>query len=133
MNILTEKQTDRTDSFFYSEPIAELTAKDGTVFTSYPLGDVDYTINGIEYVNGRRFGTDGFDELTDNSFNEEIGTSQEYGDSYECRNNNWFAVTAEKENQSYWDFDTVDFDYDSAINTLENTVGQYDNKELELQ
>lgn len=127
INILTEKQPDRTDSFFYAVPIAEATAKDGTVFTSYPSGDVRLTIGETVYDDDRRFSQDGFDELTD------YDLSEDDNDGVTWTNNNWFTIMAEKDGESYWDFEMVDFDFDSAVSSLENTVQQYDSGELELQ
>ena len=127
IKILTEKQPDRTDSFFYAVPIAEATAKDGTVFTSYPSGNVILQIGGTVYDDDRRFSVDGFDKLTD------YDLSEDDNDGVTWTNNNWFAVMAEKDGESYWDFEMVDFDFDSAVSALENTVQQYDKGELELQ
>lgn len=127
INILTKKQPDRTDSFFYAVPIAEATAKDGTVFTSYPSGDVRLTIGETEYDDDRRFSQDGFDELTD------YDLSEDDNDGVTWTNNNWFAIMAEKDGESYWDFEMVDFDFDSAVSALENIVQQYDSGKLELQ
>jgi hypothetical protein len=127
INILTEKQPDRTDSFFYAVPIAEATAKDGTVFTSYPSGDVRLTVGETVYDGDRRFSEDGFDELTD------YDLSEGDNDGVTWTNNNWFAIMAEKDGESYWDFEMVDFDFDSAVSSLENIVQQYDSGELELQ
>lgn len=126
MKILSEKQPNRTDSFFYADPIAEATAKDGTVFTSYPVGEVVLTIGDTQYDNDRRFGKDDFDILTDDDLSGE-------NDNVEWQNNNWFSIVADKDGESYWDLEMVDFDYDSAISTLEDLVAQYDRGELELR
>ena len=71
LKILTEKQPNRTDSFFYYDPIAQATAKDGTVFTSYPTGEVRLIIEDTEYDNDGRFGEGNFDNLTDNDLSDE--------------------------------------------------------------
>lgn len=126
IKILSEKQPNRTDSFFYYDPIAQATAKDGTVFTSYPVGEVRLTIGDTEYDNDGRFGEGDFDYLTDADLSDE-------NDNVEWRNNNWFSVRAEKDGEYYHDFEMVDFDYDSAISTLEDIVEQYDRGELELR
>ena len=126
MKILSEKQPNRTDSFFYADPIAEATAKDGTVFTSYPVGEVVLTIGDTQYDNDRRFGKDDFDILTDDDLSGE-------NDNVEWQNNNWFSIVADKDGESYWDLEMFDFDYDSAISTLEDLVAQYDRGELELR
>jgi len=126
IKILSEKQPNRTDSFFYSDPIAEATAKDGTVFTSYPTGEVRLTIGDTEYDNDRRFGEDDFDNLTDKDLLED-------NKGVEWRNNNWFAIVADKDGEAYWDLEMVDFDYDSAISCLQHLVEQYDRGELELR
>ena len=126
MKILSEKQPNRTDSFFYADPIAEATAKDGTVFTSYPVGEVELTVGDTQYDNDGRFGKDDFDILTDDDLSGE-------NDNVEWQHNNWFAIVADKDGEAYWDLDTVDFDYDSAINALEDIVEQYDKGELELR
>lgn len=126
MKILSEKQPNRTDSFFYADPIAEATAKDGTVFTSYPVGEVELTVGDTQYDNDRRFGKDDFDILTDDDLSGE-------NDNIEWQHNNWFAIVADKDGEAYWDLDTVDFDYDSAISTLKDLVAQYDRGELELR
>ena len=126
MKILSEKQPNRTDSFFYADPIAEATAKDGTVFTSYPVGEVVLTIGDTQYDNDRRFGKDDFDILTDDDLSGE-------NDNVEWQNNNWFSIVADKDGESYWDLEMVDFDYDSAISTLEDLVAQYDRGESELR
>lgn len=126
IKILSEKQPNRTDSFFYADPIAEATAKDGTVFTSYPVGEVVLTIGDTQYDNHRRFGKDDFDILTDDDLSGE-------NDNVEWQNNNWFSIVADKDGEAYWDLEMVDFDYDSAISTLEDLVAQYDRGELELR
>ena len=126
IKILSEKQPNRTDSFFYADPIAEATAKDGTVFTSYPVGEVVLTIGDTQYNNDRRFGKDEFDILTDDDLSGE-------NDNVEWQNNNWFSIVADKDGEAYWDLEMVDFDYDSAISTLEDLVAQYDRGELELR
>jgi hypothetical protein len=126
IKILSEKQPNRTDSFFYADPIAEATAKDGTVFTSYPVGEVVLTIGDTQYDNDRRFGKDDFDILTDDDLSGE-------NDNVEWQNNNWFSIVADKDGEAYWDLEMVDFDYDSAISTLEDLVAQYDRGELELR
>ena len=127
INILTEKQPDRTDSFFYRNPIAEATAKDGTVFTSYPVGDVRLYVGDVYYKNDRRFDEDGFEQLTD----EKIIQTDD--DHIVWENNNWFAIVADKDGEAYWDLEMVDHEYDSAISSLEEIVQQYDKGELELQ
>lgn len=125
MKILTEKQPNRTDSFFYYDPIAEVTAMDGTVFTSYPTGEVELTIGDTQYDNDGRFGEGDFDNLTDADLSDE-------NDGVEWRHNNWFTISAKKDGKYYHEFDTVDFDYDSAISCLEDIVKQYNRGELEL-
>ena len=57
----------------------------------------------------------------------------ESDDGVTWTNNNWFAIMAEKDGESYWDFEMVDFDFDSAVSSLENIVQQYDSGELKLQ
>ena len=126
MKILSEKQPNRTDSFFYADPIAEATAKDGTVFTSYPTGEVELTIGDTQYDNDGRFGEGDFDNLTDTDLSDE-------NDGVEWFHNNWFAISAEKDGNYYHDFETVDFDYDSAISALKEIVERYNDGNLELE
>lgn len=124
MKILTEKQPNRTDSFFYRNPIAEATAKDGTVFTSYPVGDVRLYVGDVYYRNERRFDEDGFEQLTDKKI---------WNEQNVWENNNWFAIIADKDGEAYWDLDMVDHEYDSAIGALKDIVKQYDKGELKLR
>ena len=123
MKILTEKQPNRTDSFFYRNPIAEATAKDGTVFTSYPVGDVRLYVGDVYYINERRFDEDGFEQLTDKKI---------WNEQNVWENNNWFAIVADKDGEAYWDLEMVDHEYDSAIGALKDIVKQYDKGELKL-
>lgn len=123
MKILTEKQPNRTDSFFYRNPIAEATAKDGTVFTSYPVGDVRLYVGDVYYRNERRFDEDGFEQLTDKKI---------WNEQNVWENNNWFAIVADKDGEAYWDLEMVDHEYDSAIGALKDIVKQYDKGELKL-
>ena len=126
MKIITEKQPNRTDPFFYCDPIAIETAKDGTEFISEPSGEVELTIGDTEYDNDRRFGEGDFDNLTDDDLDDE-------NDNVVWRHNNWFNIVVVKTNGESFSMETVDFDYDSAISVLEDIVKQYDKGELKLQ
>ena len=126
MKIITEKQPNRTDPFFYYDPIAQATAKDGTEFISEPSGEVELTIGDTEYNNDRRFGEGDFDNLTDDDLDDENG-------NVVWRYNNWFNIVVVKTNGELFSMETVDYDYDSAISALEDIVEQYDKGELKLR
>ena len=108
-----------TDSFFYDGVIAEARSMNGTELQLIATGEIKIrNKNGVVFQNGEEYNDGfGFNVDTDDDLkkvNEENG--------FEWEMNNWFEVIFTEPGTDYADSDIgeVVYDYDSAIQLLED-------------
>ena len=108
-----------TDSFFYDGVIAEARSRNGTELQLIATGEIKiHNKNGVVFQNGEEY-NDGFDFKVDTD-DDLKKVNEENGFQWEM--NNWFEVIFTEPGTNYADSDIgeVVYDYDSAIQLLED-------------